>query len=260
MSSVRSEEDKNMLLSNKYRISLNFIDIGLVIDDVNVDTEGLGQRQIQYSEISNYFASKFPARILSVALKFQEINKLLVGRNKIDSSRELFDVEINLSGLVAENCNQLLPLEVGRFKAVLKESDTIYNNNTVGDSQVLNEQNVNTNTLVNFFLFRENELDFGLNTNINFLYTNTNLMSIFSHGMIKSNPGLKYIISEFDHNPVVPKLLVPRMGFNDFIELIEDEFGFYKSKHTLFVENGIMYFLNKEENPRVTVADKEYRV
>lgn len=256
------ENGKPRLLgANKYLLTVSFDNAGLVISDLPTeDTQRFTQRQIVFTEICNYSNTRFPGRTLEVTMNFDEIDKLFASRSSIDDN-SMFDVDILCSPTNGEDgVSHLLPFTPGRYKALMKTNETVNSYLTTRDMNTITEQNMDLSTVVQFILFMEPELSFSLNPNINFLYTGNNLYSIFAHMCSKAIPGIKMVISKMDHNPDIPKFLIPRMDLGDAIELLNDEFGFYKSGYNMFVENDIMYFLNKEEEPNVTVDSLDYEI
>lgn len=257
-----SQKQQTLLGANKYTITVSFVNSNLVISDFPTTNKNkITQRNVEFTEICNYFNARFPARVLRVTMNFDEIDRLFASRNEVSEEDKMFDVDILVTPVgSSEGVSHLMPIKSGSYKGLMKTNETINSYLTTRNSRATVEQNASMTTDVEFILFKEPELRFSLNPNINFLYTGNNLMSMFVHMCCKAVGGMKMIISKLDHNPVVPKFLIPRMSLSDGIELFADEFGFYKSGHSLFVEDNIMYFLNKEENPRVTNNDLDYEI
>lgn len=254
-------EEKRLLQSNKYNISVSFPNAGLVISDIPTDdSPNIKQRSIKLVETSNYFESRFPARILTVVMNFDEINKIFASRQQGDKNG-LLDVELLvLPSNGGEGVSHLNPFLDGKFKATMKDNESINNYLTAGDGSEVNEQNVNLSTPVTFFLYRENELSFSLNSNINFNYSSATLMSMFVHITAKAIPGTKMIMSAFDHNPTISKFIVPRMDYKDAISLLNDEFGFYQTNTVSFLQEDIFYFLNRDNDAKVTNKNLDYEI
>lgn len=255
-------ENRNKLLSvNKYTISVSFVNSGVIISDApNTNSNIISQRYLKFDEVCNYFNSRFPARVLTVNMNFDEIDKLFASRVNVNDDK-LMDIDILVTPVGSDaGISHLMPFNQGRYKALLKTNETVNSYLTTRDTKTLNEQNANMTTTLEFILFKESELNFSLNTNINFLYNGNNLMTMLVHMIHKAVPSTKIIVSKLDHNPVVGKFLIPRMSLQDGIDFLNDEFGLYKSGYNMFVEEDTMYFLNKEEDPRVTCDTLDYEI
>ncbi|MGL5767294.1 MAG: hypothetical protein ACRCX8_16805, partial [Sarcina sp.] len=254
-------EEKRLLQSNKYNISISFVNSGLVVSDIpTTNSPNIKQRKVVIEETSNYFDSRFPARILTVNLNIKEINQIYASRQKIDKNG-LLDIELLvLPTEGGEGVSHLNPFLDGKFKATMRNNESINNYLTASNGTEVTEQNIDMSTDVTFFLYREEELSFSLNSNINFNYTSASLMSMLVHVAAKAIPGTKMILSKFDHNPVVNNFLVPRMDFKDAIELLNDEFGFYKTDYMTFLQDKVLYFLNKDNEANVTNKNLDYEI
>lgn len=256
-----SQEKTKLLSVNKYTISVSFVNSNIIISDLpNTNSEIISQRYLKFTEICNYFNSRFPARVLTVNMNFNEIDKLFASRVNVGEDKML-DIDIMVTPVGSDaGVSHLMPFTQGRYKALLKTNETVNSYLTTRDTKTLNEQNMDMSTRLEFILFKEPELNFSLNTNINFLYNGNNLMTVLAHMINKAVPNTKLVISKLDHNPNIGKFLIPRMSLQDGIDLLNDEFGLFKSGYNMFVENDTMYFLNKEEDPRVTVDSLDYEI
>lgn len=254
-------DDNKLLQSNKYLISVSFPNSGLLISDIpTADKPNIKQRSIRIEETSNYFNSRFPARVLTVNMSFTEINKLFTSRQEIDING-FIDVEILvLPTEGGEGVSHLNPILDGKFKATMRNNESVNNYLTAGDGRDAVEQNIDLSTNVTFFLYREEELSFSLNSNINFNYKSASLTSMFVHIASKAIPGTKIALSKFDHEPVVSNFIIPRMDFKDTIEFLNDEFGFYKTGYLSFLQDKVLYFLNKDNNANVTNKNLDYEI
>lgn len=67
---------------------------------------------------------------------------------------------------------------------------------------------------------------------------------MFINSFVRTNPDLKCIISDFEHDPSIGTFVVSPMCFTDVVKLLEREVGFYETNYLMYIEDGVMYFLN----------------
>lgn len=248
------EEEQNIInkkpsLSNKYKI---LVDIqGIIIDDSDGTI-------IEYREVSDYMNRNFPARILTMNIQAKQFAKIMtLEKQSVNGFGELLSVRILNTPMSYEGILNK-PFLDGEFKGLLKTNDSNYNFNSVIDenSQFYKRGgDLDPRIKISIILFREIELRFSISNDVNALYPNPKLSDVFINSLIKSNPGLKLVSSNFDHDPNLGLFLLRHMSFLDVIDLLELEVGFYKTDYLIFIEFGVLFFLNLSDN--INVISKE---
>lgn len=252
-----NNEKSKEFQTNLYAMTLQFPELGIIIDDLEADTD-TRNGDMHYHEEVNYMSNKFPTRVLTVKMYPGNISKLVNYRRSLrKNSKSLFNIELSVTPVGFKGKSLLKPFKDGKFKAIMAENDKLKSYYTKIDLERRMQRNVEEYIEITFFLFREEELQFGLSANLNFLYRNTSLQNMFAHLFTKSNPDTKFIMSKFDHNPVPKKFLIPTMSLRESLKLLNDEFGFYRTGIIEFLENNIYYFLNTANDMKVTCKKLE---
>lgn len=243
--------------TNIYAMTVQFPELGIIIDDTEANTD-TRNGDMHYHEEVDYIGNKFPTRVLTIKLYPTNISKLVNYRRSLrTNSKSLFNIELMVRPVGFKGKSLLKPFKDGKFKAVMAENDKLKSYYTKIDLEKRLQRNVEEYVEITFFLFREEELQFGLSNNLNFLYKNTSLQNMFAHLFTKSNPTTKFVVSKFDHNPIPGKFLIPTMSLRESFRLLNDEFGFYKTGMMEFLENNTYYFLNTANDMGVTCKKLE---
>lgn len=235
-------------MSNNKKQVTNKTAIKVDINGVVLSTE-VKSVSIRFREICDYFNKDFPVRIMEVDSPLTETFKILNTKTKLYNDRPMYDVNI-LSLPVKTTGAQNKSMSDGQFKAILRDNDSsnlfteVYN---MESRLYAREQGEMKNKLV-FYLFRENELRFNLGGKINFVTGNSTLSNLVLLGATLSNPDLHLCFSKFDANPQTGMFIVPPISYTDYIDLLDKEFGLYKTKYMSFVEHNVYFLLNRDND------------
>lgn len=212
---------------------------------------------ISYEETKDFENSNFPVRKLTISLADKEILKL--STFKKDSSG-LLDVTILVSFNNTKDAVKNKPFNDGKFKALLQNGDFNIPLNEVSNDHSLskNADNIKIRTAV-LYLFRENELNCFDDDNINFLIKEVPLHNLLLF-ILNKFTKFKFIASKPDHNPTIQTLLVPQTNLLDLFDLIDNDMGIYKSDYMLFLNESIVYFLNKDNDFQCRNTDLEFSI
>ena len=223
---------------------------GLVLNEDNGNS-------ISYEETKDFEESNFPVRKLSITLADKEILKIA---NFKKDKNGMLDVTIIASFNNSPNSVKNKPFNDGKFKGLLQNGDFNIPLNEVSNDQSLSKSsdNINVRTAV-LYLFRENELNCFDNDNINFLLKDVTLHNLLLFVLNKFT-SFKFITSKPDHNPQIKTLLIPQTNLLDLFELIDTDMGIYKSDYMLFLNEGVVYFLNKDNDFNCRNTDLEFSV
>lgn len=231
---------------------------------INVDINGtilnqdLGCR-ITYSEIADYWNMDFPARILEISCPYQFTQIILNKKVELVNGRQMYD--INLLVIPVESGGfKNKAINDGAFKAILKENDGFnkFEEELTPDNRILEEKGGVTKGSLRFYLYREEELQYSQTKNINFLKNNPTLSECFLTAFNVSNPTLKAVVSRFDHDPTLGMYLIPPMGFVDVMDVLENDVGFYRTELMDFIEHGVYFLLNRENEFNVSNQSLEF--
>jgi hypothetical protein len=203
------------------------------------------QQSITYYEYHDYLKNNFPIRRLTITMSH---TMLITLRNatkvEVDGYGEMYKVVLSVKP--SESGSQHKPFSDGIFYGQLQDNNSnlrLDDGNTT-DSALFAGTVQNTSTTVTFILYREDEISFSVSNDLNTVYTNPTLSQVFINSLVKTNPNLKCIISDFDHDPSLGTFVVPPMCFTDLVKLLEREVGFYDTNYLMYVEDSILYMLN----------------
>lgn len=240
--------------------STNKTEIKLDINGIKFDSK-INGTSIKYTEICDYWNRDFPIRVLEIACPVELTFRILNMKVEECNGKPMYDINI-LSKPIMDRGVQIKTLNDGKFKAVLRQND---NENDFKDafdarSRLYEHEQGGIKTELTFFLYREEELRFNMGGNINFITPNSTLSSLYLLGFTKGNPGLKTCVSKFDHNPSTGLFVVPPASFTDYVDLLDKEFGYFKTERMSFVEHNIFFLLNRDNDIRVSYPKLEYKL
>ncbi len=214
---------------------------------------------IHYKEEIDYIENEFPIRVLTIQVQAPLFHQILNTKRVGDKFPDWFDIELSTRPVDSSKTN-LLPFDDGKFIGRLMTGDStksltnIYSNNT----KELLEMNKPSSGLeeLTFALYRESEITFNKNQSSNLCFKNPTLEDVFLSSFFSVNPNLNIIFSDFHNNSVLcENFMIPSKPFPEIIELLENEVGFYLTDYNMFMENNILYFLNKEDDIRCSNRD-----
>lgn len=238
----------------------NKTSIKIDINGVKLSTEEKSVR-IRFREISDYWNRDFPVRILEVDAPLTETFKLLNMKCNSYNGRRMYDINV-LSLPTQTTGSQFKTMGDGQYKAVMRDNDSSNLFSEVYDmeSRVYErEQGEMRNKLI-FYLYRENELRFNMDGAINFVSENPSLSNLCLMGVTLSNPKSLICMSRLDHNPSTGMFIMSPINFTDYIDLLDKEFGLYKTKYMSFVEHNIYFLLNRDNNINLMNKDLSYSI
>lgn len=200
---------------------------------------------ITYYEHHDYLKNNFPVRQLTITMtKTMLITLRNAAKVEVNGFGEMYKVKLSVKP--SESGSQHKPFNDGVFYGQLHDNNANLRlddgNNT--DSALFAGTVQDVNTTATFTLYREDELTFSTSNDLNTVYTNPTLSQVFINSLVRTNPDLKCIISDFDHDPSIGTFVVPPMCFTDLVKLLEREVGFYETNYLMYIEDSILYMLN----------------
>ena len=250
-------------------LSVNLIDADLVITNNTGPLEGEApkrvkgfdaviteeMREIIFTEECSYGkpGARFPVRTLKVKLNVMELSRFISCKSIVDATpRRMYSIEVTSGVLESTSSSSLVPTRQSKFKAFLKNDDILMNAGMMAaNPEAMMELNMNPSTELEFVLFHESELDFGLSS-VNFYLKNTELSKALLYGFQVANPSLKILMSELGHNPIIPHMMIQPMTYTEFFSYLDSEFGFFRTPYMKFVEYGICYMLNMDNDVKAS--------
>ena len=249
------KEEKNLTPTavNKYQINVEIGDIKLSDEDGNA---------ITYKEMCDYSKNNFPVRILTLKVNADAYHKInALPKETVNGFGDMVKVILDAHPVSADGFMNK-PFMDGEFLGMMKTSDSSYDYQSVSDtdSPVYKSQNADMKTEITINLFRPSELRFATSNKLNTLYNNATLNQIFFNSFTKTNPGIKLVVSKFDHDPNLGILPLRNMSFRNLIDFLESEVGFYKTDYMCFLEHNLFFFLNKLNNINVNYKALERNI
>lgn len=213
---------------------------------------------VAYEEIKDFENSTFPLRRLYVSINDTQIFNVL---NYKKDKNGMIDVTLLVHFDDTNNLIKNKPFSDGKFKAILKEGDfNISIKETINSESISKKSDIISRRTVTLYLFREDEIDAFDIDNINFLLkdgvTLQNLLIFIFNKFTK----YKFLISKPDHNPIIGNFLMPQVSLNDALKIIDTDIGIYKTDYMLFLNDGVLYFLNKDNNFNCRNSKLEFSV
>lgn len=237
------------VFENKYDLTVQLCNM--------VITQELGN-DIIYEETKDFENSTFPIRKLTVTLFDKELLHIM---NAKKDENGLIDVTVLVSFDKNSNVLQNKPFEDGKFKGLIQNGDFDIPLNEVSNDNSVTKSNDNiAGRLVTVFLFRESELNCFDDDNINFLISDINLKNLLLYTFDKFAKPFKFIISDPDHNPNIKNLLIPQSNLIDLLSLLDTDMGIYKTNYMFFLNEGVIYFLNTDNDFKCRNTDLEFSV
>lgn len=249
------KEEKNMEPTpvNKYQIDVEIGEFKIT------DNDGC---RIEYREVCDYTLNNFPIRILTLTLAGDLYHKIVsLPKEEINGFKDMIKLSIDAHPISNDGLLNK-PFIDGVFYGMMKTSDSAidYQSTIDTDSPAYKSQQNDMRTTVSITLFRDTELRFSTSNKLNTLYNNASLTQIFFNSFIKTNPGIKLVVSKFDHDPQLGILPIRNMSFRNLIDFLEFEAGFYKTDFICFLEFNLFFFLNKLNNINVNYKDLERNI
>lgn len=201
--------------------------------------------RVSYYEYHDYLKNNFPVRKLIIGMtKTMLITLRNATKVEVNGFGEMYKVTLNVKP--SEGGSMHKPFSDGTFYGQLQDNNASIGlddgNNT--DAPLFSGTVGDMNTEVTFILYREDELTFSTSNDLNAVYTNPTLSQVFINSLVRTNPNLKCIISDFDHDPSIGTFVVSPMCFTDVVKLLEREVGFYDTNYLMYIEDSVLYFLN----------------
>ena len=243
--STSSSSSKSTVNSDNQNAAINAPNTYQIYAEISTLSFKAPTELVAYYEYHDYLKNNFPIRKLTIQMTH---TKLITLRNctKVDVNGfgEMYEVSLNVKP--NDNGSMHKPFSDGKFYGQLENNNSSLRINDGNDPDNKLNQGIvqDTSTSVTLILYREDELNFSISNDLNAVYTNPTLSQVFINSLVRTNPTLKCIISDFDHDPSIGTFVVSPMCFTDVIKLLEREVGFYETKYLMYIEDSIMYFLN----------------
>lgn len=236
------------ILENRYDLTVQF---------GNMIFKSEFGNSIYYEETKDFINSNFPIRKLMVTLNDKDILNIM---NFKRDENDMIDVTVLVSFDKDTNVIQNKPFEDGKFKGLIQNGDFNIPLTEVSDdySDSKTSDTMYSRNVV-IYLFREDELDCFDEDNINFLISNTDLKSLISFLFLKYTK-YKLIISPPDHNPTIKQLLIPQGNLLEVIKIIDLDMGIYFTNYIMFINEGVLYFINTDSKPKCRNANLEFSI
>ncbi len=215
---------------------------------------------MQYQEVCDYLNNKYPVRVLRIEIPYVDVHAILHTERQEKNGQKLYDVNIMVKPLDDESF-QNKPFVDGKFKAILRDNDT---ENDISESledenRMLEKDNSTYQVPMVFYLYRDEELNYN-QLDVNMVANNPTLTQLWLTGFHMANPTLKAVVSKFDHNPKLGMMVIPPMDYSEFMNYLETEFGLYTTDYMDFIEHGVYFLLNRNNNANVSCPSMEYKV
>lgn len=218
--------------------------------------------RISYQEVGDYWNNSYPVRILQIEVPFTDVQSIVHSEKKLVNNREMYDINVMVNPLDGSGF-QNKPFVDGMFKAILRDGDFDDSFDDALDGETggrMASRELGTMQVpMTFYLYKPEELKYS-QKEINFVMNNPTLSQAWLTGFSAANPGMKVVASKFDHNPGMGMMVIPPTGYPDYLEYLEDEVGFFKTGYMDYIEHGIYFFLNKDNNFNCSCPNLEYKV
>lgn len=234
--------------------------VSIVIDINGFKFDSGAGSKITYNEYSDYFNNFFPVRILTLECSFDMVQKIFNSQlSKSKGNRKMYDIKILSFPTDADGVKNKILLD-GSYKCILRQNDSKndFSESLKYDGRFFTGEQGHMMETLEFVMYREEELEFNISGNINFISNNPKLSDLFIAGFTQANPSMMLCVSKFDHNPNLGRYIISPMSFKDFMDIVEKDVGFYRTKYIEFVEHNIYFLLNRENNINVNYPDLEY--
>lgn len=211
--------------------------------------------KIVYEETKDFVNSNFPIRKLTVTLNDKDIVNVI---NFKRDENDMIDVTLLVSFAKETNVIQNKPFDDGKFKGLIQNGDfSIPIKEITNNFSETKRSDVIFSREITIFLFRDYELNCFDNDNINFLVRSTDLKNLIGYLLLKYT-NFKLILSPPDHNPSIKNFLIPQMNLIDILNLLDNEMGIFYTPFIFFLNEGILYFLNTDNNPKCRNTKLEF--
>ena len=248
---VKKNEQSEMSHVNRYTMTV----------DINgyKYNHGYGTR-MEYTELSDYWNNSYPVRVLKIQIPFTDVQGIVHSEKKNVNNRPMYDINIMVKPLDKDGF-QNKPFVDGAFKGIMKDGDYTndVNQEFKPDSRMLTRELGEVEVEMVFYLYKEEELKYSQGE-INLVMNNPTLSQAWLSGFSMSNPGMKAICSKFEHNPPMGMLVIPPSGYPDFMQFLDDEAGFFNTPYMDFIEHGVYFLLNRDNDVKCKNAKLEYMI
>ncbi|MGL5716992.1 MAG: hypothetical protein ACRCX2_28510 [Paraclostridium sp.] len=238
------------------------------IKSINVAGNEFGSaRFINYRENMDFTGATYPVRMLTLSLDAKDIS--LIGEKSYTDGdmKRVFKVKIILEQVGALNDNPVGdPIEIdgeylGYFRDTRMHSNITSALTTEDKSKDSNSAWTPSRMNYEIMLMRANETAIGNKSLVNFNLKQGKVFDAFLAGFCQSCSGMKIISSKPRVNTTVTNFLVPPIGFVEYMDLLENEFGFYDTPYMTWMENGLFYLLNTNNEHDVAMkSNTTYRI
>ena len=214
-----------------------------------------------YYEYCDYRENNFPIRKLTVNIPVGDLLTIkAMEKEEINGFGEMYRLRITIMAMATEG-SMIRPFVDGVFLAQLIDSEAPVSAEVVDNpTSIIFEDGPGQTTTVSFTLYFDNEIVFDAGQISNRVYPNPTLHEIFCDVLNTTNPGLPYIQSDFDYNPSIGRYVLTPRSFTGTIREMEQEIGFYKTDYMLFLEHGVLFFLNTEDAPNAEFPSFENHI
>lgn len=216
--------------------------------------------RMEYTEVSDYWNNSYPVRILKIEIPYTDVQAIVHSQKKNVYNRPMYDINIMVKPMDKDGF-QNKPFVDGVFKAIMKDGDYTndINEELKPNSRMVEREVGEVEIEMVFYLYKEEELKYSQGE-INFVMNNPTLSQAWLSGFSMSNPGMKAICSKFEHNPPMGMLVIPPSGYPDFMQFLDDEAGFFSTPYMDFIECGIYFLLNRDNDIQCKCKQLEYMI
>lgn len=217
---------------------------------------------LTYTEIDDYISNMFPIRMLEIEVPVTSVTKIIKSKKReINGQKYAYDMILSCR-VATDDVFPQIPINVGKYIAILKDNDNIININ----DEIKTDSNIKQNDLISaqkvkliFYLYTEQELQFQVSPMINYVLDNPKPLEIIMKSFELTNPNIKILYSELENDVDMGKIVIPHMSFTDLIKFLDDEVGLYNTNYTEFYENGVYMLLNTNNPDKINVAYKPFQ-
>lgn len=216
--------------------------------------------RMEYTEVSDYWNNSYPVRILKIEIPYTDVQAIVHSQKKNVYNRPMYDINIMVKPMDKDGF-QNKPFVDGVFKAIMKDGDYTndINEELKPNSRMVEREVGEVEIEMVFYLYKEEELKYSQGE-INFVMNNPTLSQAWLSGFSMSNPGMKAICSKFEHNPPMGMLVIPPSGYPDFMQFLDDEAGFFSTPYMDFIECGVYFLLNRDNDVQCKCKQLEYMI
>lgn len=244
LKSSSSSSSKNSVTSDNLNAAIDIPNTYEIYTEISTLSFSSPTSRITYHEYHDYLKNNFPIRRLTISMT---ATKLITLRNstkiEVNGFGEMYNITLNVKPI--GDGSQHKPFSDGTFYGQLQDNNATLRLDDGNDTDsALLAGTVKNETTVTFILYREDELTFSTSNDLNTVYTNPTLSQVFINSLVRTNPDLKCVISDFEHDPSIGTFVVSPMCFTDVVKLLEREVGFYDTNYLMYIEDSILYFLN----------------